>query len=234
MPRQLLGCPGCRRLDQVQKVSALVRAGSAFTSGTGRATGRFGGSGWNGAQLTGMGGSFSATTETSGEHSSALSQALAPPNEPHRTDRLGLPSMLLLILALVVGWLALATVPGLHCAYDPPNLPVRTACWDSRGGLVLEMQAGQMPNPAVQTRVVGGCLIALLVVVLACLAVLRSATGRRRRRRFRDAHQAWEQAYERWQRFYYCHRCDGVFEPGDTASLVPTPEMLDHLSFAEA
>ena len=234
MPRQLLGCPGCRRLDRVQKVSALVKAGSTSSYGTGRATGRFGGGGWNGGHLTGMGGSFSATMETSGEHASALSRALAPPNEPLLDDRLGLPSILLLILELVSGWLALATVPGLHCAYDPPGLPVRTACWDSRGGVVLEMQAGQMPNPEVLTRLVGGSLIALPVVVLACLAALRTIVGRRRRRAFRDAHQAWQQAYERWQRLYYCHRCDGVFEPGDTSSLVPTAEMLDHLSYAEA
>jgi len=230
MPRQLLGCPGCRRLDQVQKVSALVKAGSASSSAAGRAAGRFAGGGWYGGRLAGMGGSFSATIETSGEQTSALSLALAPPNEPLLVDRLGLSSILLLILALVVGWLALATVPGLHCAYGPPGLLARTACWDGRGSMLLEMQAGQTPNPEALARLVTGSLVALPVVVLTCLAALRTIVGRRRRRAFRDAHQAWQEAHERWQGLYYCHRCDGVFEPGDTSSLIPTADMLGHPS----
>ena len=37
----------------------------------------------------------------------------------------------------------------------------------------------------------------------------------RRRREYEHAHDAWKRAMSRWQRLFYCSRCDGVFVAGD-------------------
>ena len=233
MPHQSLACPLCRHIDQVQKISALVQAERATFHGAGRATGRFAAGGWSGARLGALGGSFSATTDVSGEQSTALSQALAPPTEPLTVDRWGVIPILLLILALVAGWLALATVPDLRCGYDLPNAPTRTVCWEGQGSMFLEMRVGQMPNPELLTQVVDGALVMLPTGLLAGLVVLRVASGRRRRRKFQRAHHAWQREYDRWQRLYYCHRCDAVFEPGATPSVAPAERGSAHRSLVE-
>jgi hypothetical protein len=220
-------------VDQVRKISALVQEERATIRGTGRMTGRFGGGSWYGGHLEGFGGSFSAVTENQAEHATALSQILAPPSEPLYARRWGVVSRVLLVLGVPPGLLALLTVPNVHCAYDPPTAPTRSVCWDGQGSMLLELRTGVMPDPAVLTRMVDGGLIALPIVLLSGLAVLRTIVGMRRRRRFHNAYQAWQRAYDQWSRLFFCRRCDGVFEPGGIPCLVPPDEMLAHLSQRE-
>jgi hypothetical protein len=233
MPQQMLACPNCHRIDQVQRVSALVKAETASIRGRGHTAGRFGGASWYG-RFGAVGGSFSATTEISGQQATALGEALAPPNEPIYVHRWGVLSILLLILGLMAGWLAATTVPGLYCAYDPPGVSGRTACWNGQGSLFLQTKVGQTPSPAVLKTAADVVLIALPLGLLGGVVALRVLTGKRRRRRYHQAYQAWEQEYARWQQRHYCHRCDVVFEPGTAYSDLPLAPRPESLSYANA
>jgi hypothetical protein len=219
-------------VDQVRKISALVHEERASIRGTGRLTGRFGGGGWYGGQLGGFGGSFSAETENQAERATILSQILSSPCEPLYANRWGIVPRVLLVLGVLAGLLAFLTVPNLHCAYDPPNAPTHTACWDGQGSMLLELRAGVRPDPAVLTRAIGGGLIALPIVLLSGVATLRAIAGMRRRRRFHHAYQAWQRAYDRWSRLFYCGRCGGVFKPGVAPFLTPVVEMAELLESA--
>jgi hypothetical protein len=148
----------------------------------------------------------------------------------------GIFSVLLLILALLSGGLALSVMPDLQCAYDPPmstcrlvgsscvagatggkvvHVPQRTVCWHYQGSQVLATAYSAALDPAGLARWLSVGLVALPASMLAGLLALRRHLRTRRRRRFRVEFGAWQQAYDRWERQYYCHRCDGVFVPGE-------------------
>jgi hypothetical protein len=225
----------------VQRVTAVHAAGRSTAEGMAQTQGYFAEGVWSGDALGSIGGTFRATTHATGEHATLLSQALAPPAEPLYANPWGIVSVLLLILALLLallsGGLALSVVPGLQCAYDPPmstcrlvgtsciagattggrvvDVPQRTVCWHDQGSQVLTTAYGSALDPVALARWLSVGLVALPASLLAGLLTLRRQLGARRRRRFRADYNAWQHTYAEWEREYYCHRCDGVFAPGE-------------------
>lgn len=66
---------------------------------------------------------------------------------------------------------------------------------------------------------------ALFFVLFTLLFVLLGGLGHSQseQRRVERELPAWEAAMDKWNRLFYCHRCDGVFVPGQ--SLVPSRDM---------
>jgi len=213
-PERAPRCPGCGRLDQVQRVSAVCRAGSATTRGVVRSKGSFWGLGRGGA----MWGSIRATTVSEEAHASELSAVLAPPAAPTYHNRWGLVSTIVVITILLSGWMALAEAPGLHCATGDQ----RTVCWDGRGSMFVESAIGTTPDPGTFARLVQVGLVALPVTLLTGLLALRWRLGVRRRRRFKADYHAWQELRTSWASLRYCHRCDGVFAPGERQLQAPS------------
>src|SRR5689334_12512605 len=79
-------CPECGCIDQIQRVSAVYAAGRSTAEGMAQTQGRFANGVWKGDVPGGIGGSFRATTRSSEERATLLSQALAPPAEPLYTN----------------------------------------------------------------------------------------------------------------------------------------------------
>jgi hypothetical protein len=200
-------CPSCGHLDQVQRVSAVWRSGSATTWGIARIRGSFWGYGRGGA----IWGSTQGTTTIEEDHATELSEALAPPVAPRYHNPWGLLSTLLLIAVLLSGWLAIVEAPGFHCASSGQ----RTICWDGQNSAPVQSALGITPDPVAFARWVQLGLVALPVSLLAGLLVLRWRLRARRRRRFQIDYQAWQEAHTSWSDLCYCHRCDGVFAPGE-------------------
>jgi hypothetical protein len=209
-PKRSLICPDCGCLDQVQRVSAICKAGSATTRGTARSRGNF----WGYSRGGALWGSIRSSTVLEEDHATELSQVLAPRAAPLYHHPWGLVSTLLLIAVLLSGWMAVAEAPGLYCAPDGQQ----TVCWDGHGSRFLASAAGTTLDPAAFARLVRGGLVALPMILLAGLLALRWRLGVRRRQRFEADYRSWQQAYAWWQDLRYCHRCDGVCWP-KTASV---------------
>ncbi len=206
-PQRAPVCPGCGRVDQVQRVSAVCKAGSATTQGIARTRGSFWGYGRGGATW----GYTQATTVTDEDHTTELSQLLALPAAPSYHNPWGLVSTLLAIAVLLSGWMAIAEAPGLHCAISGQ----RTVCWDGQGNPFVGSATGTTPDPGAFARWVRIGLVALPVSLLAGLLGLRWRLGVRRRHRLQSDYQSWQRVYAWWQVLCYCHRCDRVFAPGE-------------------
>ncbi len=46
--------------------------------------------------------------------------------------------------------------------------------------------------------------------------------------RFKQEHWAWQKALSKWQKLYYCYRCDGVFLP-NLNHIIPSQHAYDYL-----
>lgn len=173
-----LSCPNCDQVDRVQKVSAVVDAGTSKSSlagptvGASYTFGRAGGLTVGGTQTT-----------LSGGQQSVLSQRLAPPGNPTFKGRWGSAGILLAFL-----------------------------------GLMALMTLGTAPPAAV-----------LFLIVAAMVFAAKVGRIKTARTTFQKQEvPRWEKAMTKWQQLYYCHRCDGVFLPGE-ASIVPSNKMVDFL-----
>ena len=206
-------CPACGCVDQVQRVSAVCKAGSATTRGIADTRGSYWGYGRSGA----FWGSSQATTATEENYATELSQVLAAPLAPRYRHPWGIVSSLLLIAVLLSGWWAVTEAPGLHCAPSGG----RTICWDHQGSLFMESATGMTPDPGTFARSLQVGLVILPVSLLVGLLALRRQLGVRRRQRFEVDYAAWQQIYAWWEHINYCHRCDGVFAPGERRMLPP-------------
>jgi hypothetical protein len=184
LPGPALVCPHCHQLDQIQKVSAVVTAGTLTTTrlgptiGVGMPLGSTGGI----VPLVGIT-SLHATAQ------SALSQRLAlPPPNPraylHRT----------LYATMVLGLLLTL-------------------------GTLLGNMGGRLPDADLH----------LLIGVLAAWALALVLVGVGQQLRAAKERPAWRTAHAAWQELSYCWRCDGVFLPEASSSLIPAEQMCTTL-----
>lgn len=198
---EALGCPLCRKVDRVQKVSAI------YTSGV--STGRF--SGWSLDSDADAG-----IVALSGRTQTEISKLLSPPKEPSYTDSDGVCLFLFFLLfgvpvlgGLMLGGFGLAMIyaAALVVGYVDPQV-------GPAGVLLLAIASLLM-----------GCLG---LAGVALFTRLMSKRGQHHRRRVAVMKASWEQAMHRWGGLYYCGRDDGVFIPGET-DLIPTTEMREFL-----
>jgi hypothetical protein len=92
----------------------------------------------------------------------------------------------------------------------------------SGGGWGVSGMAGQIHGYSVSA--VAEALVPPVRPQLGCLVALFAP---------QKAHQAerqWQRAYEKWERLYYCTRCDGVYIPGETGLI--SVEQLSLLLYA--
>ena len=94
-------------------------------------------------------------------------------------------------------------------------------CWDHQGNLFMESASGMNPDPGAFARGLQVGLILLPVTLLVGLLAIRRHLSVRGRRHFEAEYAAWQQIYAWWEYLNYCHRCDGVFAPGDRQLLPP-------------
>jgi hypothetical protein len=193
-----LSCPQCRDTAFARKVTALMNEGTSTTTGVVAGGGL-------GAVLGGL---------NVGTTSTALSQKLTPPAEPRQP----LPSPDLnssVAYGCLGGALAFtATMFGL----------IGLAFGISERGLAGIYFAGGLTALAVW-----GAIAAFRKRD----AINKEQDSRRKRiaaeheqrvEAFHREHEQWERQTERWQKLFYCARCDGVFLPGEDA-LIPVDRM---------
>ena len=181
LPGPALVCPHCHQLDQVQKVSALVAAGTITTTrlrptlGVGVPLGPTG----DLVPLTVGAPSLQGTSQ------SVLSQRLTlPPPNPRAYLHRTLYATIMLGLLLTMGTL-------------------------------LGNRMNLLPDSD----------LSLLIGVLAAWALALVLVGVGQQFRAAKDRPVWRTAHAAWQELYYCWRCDGVFLPEVSSSLIPAEQM---------
>lgn len=204
MSRAGLRCPNCLRADNVQKVSAIVNAGTSFSTYTGYGSGV----GYSSHGVV----AIDEVVTFSGSSQTALSSLLSPPAQPIYQG-LGCG----VILATMVILLALAILLLL--------IP------QSVQNLINPANAGYFSPDYGQSIL---ALIGLGIIAAACVWALVAIFRYAKREnalnyaQFSAQMLHWQRAITKWEDLFYCHRCDGVFLPGQTF-LVPTIYMMDFL-----
>lgn len=72
-----------------------------------------------------------------------------------------------------------------------------------------------------------GAFLVILFILCGIMSALHDRLWRwykRGRKRAEDEHEAWETAMKKWNRLFYCSRCDSVFDP-ETGQSAPIGEM---------
>src|SRR2546421_10632092 len=196
-----MSCPNCRRVDNVRKVSAIV---SAETS-SGIYTGYGDGVGYTSNGMVIM----DEMITLSGSSQTTLSRLLSPPIQPGYQSAW---NNLLFFFTIVMGFVFVLSL--YHISGDLQELTNPT-------------YAGIF-SQAISDLIVWGMILAIGVCVLAwiCRGVGRTNTLNYQQSEAQMPH--WHRAISKWQRLFYCCRCDGVFLPGQSF-LVPTISMMDFL-----
>jgi hypothetical protein len=198
-----LACPHCHQLDKVQKVTAVVDAGTSRTDLAGPALGgayTFGGEGRLSLEA--------AYTTLSGSQQTTIGRRLlAPPEppDPQFQDTSGRAFGFLLCIICLIGFLAAVFMVGLLEAIGIPSIVT----------LVL----------------VGILLVVLILSWSTVREAARESVRESDEAAFnfqKEKKSRWKGAMAKWQQLYYCHRCDGVFLPG-SASIAPSSQMQDYL-----
>ena len=181
LPGPALVCPHCHQLDQVQKVSSIVAAGTMTTTRRGPPLGV-------GVPLGPTGDLVPLTVGAPSLHGTAqsvLSQRLTlPPPNPRAYLHRTLYTTIMLGLLLTMG-------------------------------TFLGNRMNLLPDSDLH----------LLIGVLAAWALALVLVGVGQQLRAAKDRPAWRTADAAWQALYYCWRCDGVFLPEVSSSLIPTEQM---------
>lgn len=205
-------CPKCKSIDQIQKLSTIVTAGTRNTSGVSATM--------EGANLVGsqrhyaQKGGYVGSSELSGKAYSAsstlinateqsnLAKRLSPPREPQEPElnRPGFGEW----YSNAVGTVGLVvSIAGLLWLAKP---------WGVIGGIV---------------GVIGGMVVSVTLFFLFESLVFGSSRKRAKeqfeieKQKYARDILAWEKAEQRWETMYYCYRDDVVFVPGENAAVTP-------------
>jgi hypothetical protein len=163
-------CPVCGAADRIQKVSAVVAAGTT--------SGEFAGPSVGVTRREGRWGGIATYTTLRGSSATYLAGCLRPPARP-----------------------------GISRIYQD-STAFWTAVVFSLLAFGLLLYAGVAVRGALgwgMAIVAGGGMLLLVPAVLA---------RESRTRAYELQLASWKRAMERWDRLYYCHRDDVVFEPG--------------------
>ncbi|GEM_PF-2141725 len=196
-----IACPRCRQVDQVRKVSAVANDGTPLARRVAAPP-------------------DPATTiprpEQRGIQPHAPRGLIQAPGGPGFT----------VTLTIIMTFLACAGLMAVLTINVPSN-------------------QGQLFQSQAQTFLVNVAIIlliiSLLVVMIVAWAISARRYGAKVRRRYTQAQAewqaavdaktpAWQRALGRWQKAYYCARCDSVFIPGERDSLTPADQMNTLLS----
>ena len=182
-----LACPGCTRIDQVQRVSSIVEEGTSTSVHRGR--GMIAGYAFLGRHNGGPMVAVNRMT-TKGMQQTRLAGKLALPAAPAAFTQ---PTPITTVLAFVVGMAAtLIGVMTLVCQFT---------LGASRGGFVWS----------------GVLLAVGLGIVWIGHETPRGRRGEEERGRGGKAGAAmarWRWALATWPHLFYCHRCGGIYLPG--------------------
>jgi len=77
------------------------------------------------------------------------------------------------------------------------------------------------PTPSTYTDSQYWVAVAVLVGLAVLIMLWAASVAARRRKEFARLRPLWDQAMVRWNRAYYCAKCDGVFLDGETALMEP-------------
>ena len=204
MSRAGLQCPNCLRADNVQKVSAIVNAGTSFSTYTGYGSGV--GYSSHGEIVIDEVVTFSGSSQT------ALSDLLSPPTQPiFQGWGCGVIfANMVILLALVI--LLPLILQSLQNLINPANV-----------GHSLQ-DYGQ----SILAFIGLGIIAASCVWALVAIHRYAKRENAIKHAQFSAQMFHWQRAMAKWVDLFYCHRCDGVFLPGQPF-LVPTIDMMDYL-----
>jgi hypothetical protein len=197
MANTRLQCPYCQRIDNVQKVTAIVSAGIS----TGTYRGYADGAGYTSHGPVVM----DEAIYLSGSSQTYLSRILAPPNQPIYQSNEGCIIVILAIGSLLVIWFGIAVAVSSLGTFFPTSITFASIIIALITSLVLGM----------------GCIFVSKRFIKANRKMFEPELAR-----FHYDLERWQRAIARWQELYYCHRCDGVFFPGQLY-LVPATMMND-------
>lgn len=190
-----LRCPNCLRVDNVQKVSAIVAAGTSADTYAGYADGI----GYTpyGPVITDDYITINARRQT------ALSRLLSPPIRPGGGGFFSNPQFAGQALAGLIVMIIVGLVSGYMEFFMITTDPTSILSFTS---LVL----------AGITIFCFGCPVWFIFRLWS------------RRIEAKAQMPHWQRAMAKWQYLYYCHRCDGVFLPGQPF-LMPATHIMEFL-----
>jgi hypothetical protein len=199
-------CPIDKKDDFIQSVPALVSGGTV--------TGSFSGPSGGVAYVDGKYGYTAGSTQLTGTMSSKLAQALAAPNAPREISFwtfVGWSFLTLLSVCIIIGpyftWRGFKNSVTIYKEdQDMIFTPgLKLAC-------IFLLALGFHPLFWIFIPIVKNKIVAKLD--------------------YPHRNQLWRQAYQIWQKLFYCHRCGVVFNP-ETGESFPPSELGDYLRVYE-
>jgi hypothetical protein len=187
-------CPKCNSDNYIQKISAIVASGvtSGFFSGP------TGGVTYSGGKV----GTFGSFTNLSGSPSTELARLLVRPNEPHQSF-LKRGTVLIVWLVIAAPVLCL-TIFGFSVVV--PIIGSSSANFSSKLlGNIYSIFCGAM------------YIIAWIVGI-----PLSRSRNKKDEEKYASNKAIYDKAIEKWNRLYYCHHHDIVFDPQSGISFEPS------------
>ena len=198
-----LFCPIDKKDDSIQKASAVVAGGQSFGSFSGPTGGT--------VAYDGKTGNVSGYATLSGNSSSRLSQLLAPPPEPAKPSGFGCWWILL--------WYP--TIPSLGVMLGfitvSPILAILGVLW----------QYVLFPNSNLDLIGVipAGGVVGIFVGSYFVYRYFKGLENKKKAReevRYSEEKLIWDKLMQKWDRLYYCHKHDIVFDPENGESCAPS------------
>ena len=189
-----LVCPIDNKDDAIQKVSAVVASGQS--------TGTFSGPTGGAVSYDGKLGSVSGYSSLSGSSTSNLAQLLSPPSKPNKPVGFGFAWLYLWIVVVTLG-----TVIGF--------IPMMIVM-----GIGSLLGAG-VENPFVMIFSIISQWVGI-IIVLGWLIFKDRQKKAKNEVVYLKEKLIWERAMAKWNRLYYCHKHDIVFDPENGETHTPT------------
>jgi hypothetical protein len=190
-------CPIDKKDDAIQRVSAILTSGIS--------TGSFSGPSGGFISMDGKSGSVSGYTHLSGASMTELAKLLAPPPAPKEPTESRRGVGLALSCAGVLG------IGGFYCI----SIPI--------AGLI----GSNITSDTGQIIFLAWLCIYFVALGIFCFFLYRRLNANAKNNllkaqaKYAEDKPRWDQAIEKWNRLYYCHRHGIVFDPDDGTSCEP-------------
>lgn len=205
-------CPNCKSNNRVEKITTIFKSQTSQTQGQMPV---------ETVHTSSEGEVYSSTgyRDYSASHSSNLAQQLAPPKKP-------MGNSYGFCLAYAVFMMIGGGFIGIFFVFFGLMMAIST---------LSVVFSSSSPSQAIGTGIMGVILSSGLILVPIALWFMYFFLFRYFRKKKVDDQKrldetegvAWQKAMNRWDKSYYCYRCDCIFVPGEQS--VPSREMWSHV-----